>query len=131
MGFADDMADLLATGGITTSIFRGDLPERPNVAICIAQTAAPAGMHTFGSAVGVPPLEYQRCQIRCRAEGYVAVETIMLAVHSALDGLRTKAVNGKTYHWIAGDSSPYYLGADEQERPEFACNYTAARSNGT
>ena len=131
MGFADDIADLLATGGIATSIFRGDLPERPNVALCVTQTAAPAGQHTFGSAVGASPLAYRRCQIRCRADGYASADTMMQSVHAALDGLRTRTVNGKTYLWITGDSSPYYIGTDEQERPLFACNYTAARSHGT
>lgn len=132
MGLADDIRDLLSTGGMdVTAVFCGDLPERPPACVVIVQTAGPGSTHTFGSAVGVPPLEGLGFQLRARAAGYVAAETAILAAHARLDGLRDKAINGKRYHWVAANSSPYYIGADAEARPIFACNYQVKRSLST
>ena len=132
MGFASDIMDLLSTGGFTAaSMFGGDLPERPATALCITQTPRQGSQHTFGSTVGAPPLEYLGFQLRARSTDYAGAETVMTAAHAKLDGLRDRAINGKRYHFIAGSSSPYYLGLDEEKRPIFACNYDVKRSLST
>lgn len=132
MGFADDIADLLSTQGFTSAnIYRGDLPERPHSAICVTQTAGQGSDHAFGSVAGAAPVERMRCQLRARATDYTTAETIMSAAHALLDGMRPKGINGRLYQWIEGNSTPYYIGLDEEERPLFGCNYIVHRSLDT
>lgn len=132
MGFAADILDLLSTGGFTAaSAFGGDLPERPASALCVTQTPRQGSLHAFGTTVGAPALEYLGFQLRARATGYTAAETIMLAAHARLDGLRDKVMGGRLYHYVASSSSPYYLGLDEEQRVIFACNYDVKRSIST
>lgn len=132
MGFAADIMDLLSTGGIAAStMFGGDLPERPVTALCITPTPGLGSQHSMGSTVGAPLLESLRFQVRVRAADYASADALMVSAHGKLDGLRRKSVNGKTYQWITGESSPFYLGLDEEERPLFACNYSASRTLST
>lgn len=132
MGFADDISGLLSTQGFAdASIFCGDLPERPHAVLCITQTAGGGSTHAFGSLAGAAPLERMRCQIRSRAEDYVAAESIINSAHAFLDGMRPRAMNGRLYQWITSASTPYYIGVDEEGRPLFGCNYEAERTRTT
>ena len=133
MGFADDVRDLLSTGAspVLADIFCGDLPERPAAAVCVAQTAGIGSTHTFGSLAGQAPFERLRCQIRARAADYLSAEALITSVHERLDGLRNEGMNGKLYQWIAGTTSPYYIGLDQAEQPLFGCNYDAYMTRTT
>ena len=132
MGFADDIADLLSTQGFAdATIFRGDLPERPDLALCVTPTAGFGSVHTFGSTVGLAPEERLRFQVRARALTYAAAESLIDAAHSKLDGLRQKGINGRLYQWITAAATPLYVGQDDEGRPLFACNYLVSRSQDT
>lgn len=129
MGFAEDLSSLLSTQGFTaSSIFCGDLPERPHQALCVTPTAGLGSLHAFGSVAGGAPAEQVRCQLRARATDYTTAEMIMNAAHSILDGMRARAMNGRLYQWANAVSSPYYIGTDAEDRPLFACNYELVRS---
>jgi hypothetical protein len=132
VGYADDLRDILSTGGIAaTKVFAGELPAVPHEAVGVIQTLGLGSLHTFGSSVGAPPLENLRMQVMVRSSGYAAAETLMTSIHMLLDGLRNKGMNGHTYKWIEGAGTPYFLGLDDENRPLFACNYTVKRSAST
>lgn len=132
MGFAADIRDLLSTGGFADApVFGGDLPERPHTALCVTQTAGLGSTHAFGGVAGSPTVEHMRFQLRARATDYSTAETVINAAHAIVDGMRTKGMNGRLYQWITGDTTPFYIGLDEEDRPLFGCNYAARRSLDT
>jgi hypothetical protein len=124
MGMADDIRDLLVTGSFAATVHIGDLFELPNSAAVVTPTGGLPDLRTFSGAV----CEQMTVQVRCRASDYPAADTLMQSAHTKLNGIRDKALGGRTYHWIVGVQSPFYLGLDDISRPVFACNYDILRS---
>lgn len=132
MGLTGDLIDLLSTGGfVACPIYGGDLPERPPRAIVVTPTIGLGSTHGMGGVAGSPLLESLRFQVRARAEDYATAESTMDLAHAILNGLRRRAVNGKTYQFAQEAGTPFYVGLDEEERPLFACNYSVLRTRST
>lgn len=124
MGVADDIRDLLVTGSFAATVHIGDLFEIPNAAAAITPTAGLPDLRTFGGSI----CEQLSVQVRCRASDYPSADTLMQSVHSKLNGVRDKTLGGRSYRWIVGAQTPFYLGLDDVMRPIFACNYDILRS---
>lgn|SRR5574341_540154 len=127
MGLADDMADLLVTGGLAATVQVGDLQARPDAAVVIVPTPGLPTMRSFGGAV----VESLRVQTRSRGTTYPSAEALASAAHGFLDGTKERVINGRRYYWIEAIQPPFYLGLDEEARTLFAENFTVYRAAST
>ena len=73
MGLAEDVRDLLTTGGFSSTVHIGDLFPRPDSALVVVQTA---GLPTI-RAMGRAELEQTQVQLRARARSYQDASTMM------------------------------------------------------
>ncbi len=127
MSLADDLADLLTSGGLSSTVHVGELLPRPNAAVVVVQTLGEPTLRSFDGAVA----ERVRVQLLARSVGYPAAESLMSSAHGKLDGAKDRVLNGRRYYWIEAVQPPFYLGQDEEERSLFAANYTVVRSAST
>ena len=127
MGLADDITDLLVTGGLSSTVHVGELLERPTKAVAVTPYAGLQTLRSFNGAV----LEQVRIQVRARASDYPTVEDLMSSAHGKLDGAKDKTINGRLYYWMEALQPPFYIGRDEEERSIFAFNLNVLRSATT
>jgi len=127
VGLAEDISDLLTTGGFSSTVHIGDLFARPNSALGVVQTA---GLSTI-RAMGRAELEQTQVQLRARAKSYQDASTMMSSAHGILDGMNERLVNFRSYKWIEAIQTPFYIGQDEEDRRIFSCNLKVIRSAST
>lgn len=132
----DDVMDLLTTGGAGTKgtdIFGGDqFPDTPSTAVMVRPYGGLAPLTTFGDTQGTATLEYPRIQIETRASGYVQARAKMELCFQALQNVKQKTINGKTYQWMyALQSEPIPLGKDDQQRTRLALNFECFKAHST
>jgi len=127
VSLADDIGDLLTTGGLSSTVHVGELQPRPNSAVVVTPTAGTPTLRSFNGAI----LEFLRVQVRARATDFPAAESLMSSAHGKLDGVKDRTLNGRLYHWIEAVQPPFYIGLDDESRPLFSANYTCYRSAST
>ena len=127
MGLGEDIADLLTTGNLRSTVQVGELLPAPISAVVVVPAAGQPTLRTFGGAV----LEMRRVQIRARATDYLTVERLMTSAHGILDGAQNKVLGFRNYQFIEAVQPPFYLGLDQNRNFVMACNYTCYRSAST
>lgn len=127
----DDIADLLTSGGITTSIFRGFLPERPDEAIQVVVTGGYPAVHAFSASAGQAVEENPSVQILRRSASLQRALVEMNVIWKMLDGFGDRAINGTQYKWAAATQSPTPIGRDESDRSLVVCNFVIAKAIST
>jgi hypothetical protein len=131
MGLADDMLDLLTTGGIAASIFLGEPPEKPDACLAIAPTAGLGPQRTFSGTPGNAAVEHRRFQLRARGLTYASADAAMAAAYAVLSGVGERTLNFRRYYFVTPVSTPAYLGLDVANRPEFSANFDVWRAEST
>lgn len=120
----DDLADLLSSGGITTTIFRGFMPESPDEALQVVETGAYPPVYAFGTVVEErPSVQVMRRSLvanRARAE--------LQFINRMLDALGDRSINGTQYKWISVLQPPTPLPRDESNRELFVINLAIAKA---
>jgi hypothetical protein len=128
---AQDLADVLSTGGIGTvgtDVFYGVLPDTVATGVAVVETGGSFSLHTMGPGpattfgAGVATVERPRVQVFSRSPTYTTARAKAQDAFNLLDGLRDRTVNGRRYLWIAAVQSPFDLGRDGNDRQQFAFN---------
>jgi hypothetical protein len=131
VGLADDIYDLLSTGGIATTLFVGEPPEKPDACLAIAPTAGLGPGRTFSGSAGHAPVEHRRFQVRSRGFTYASADAAIEAAYAILSGAGERTLNFRRYYFIAPVSTPAYLGLDDANRPMFTANFDVWRAEST
>jgi hypothetical protein len=131
MGLAEDLKDLLTTGGFTSPIFVGEAPERPAACLAITPTGGLGPQRTMSPTLANAPIEHVRVQLRARAADYAACDAVMTAAYSLLSGLQERPINARRYHYAKPVQTPYYLGLDDASRPVIGVNFDVWRAEST
>lgn len=121
----DDIADLLTTGSITTQKYKGYMPEQPDDAILLSETAGLGPVHAFAGSPGQALLEVAGLQVIRRSASYATARTSMQSMLSLLDGLSERTINATRYSYIVARQVPFSLGRDESQRSRLAVNFLA------
>lgn len=129
---ADDIADLLTSGGISGSIvFVGELPEHPHTALGILPTGGAGPTRTMQTGQGNAPLEEVRVQVRARSTDHQTAEGLLYNAHVQLNVLAERLINARRYYFAEPLQAPFYLALDDANRTIFACNYRILRAEAT
>lgn len=127
----DDLSDYLTSGGITTPIYLGFLPETPDDALLLSETGGfepVRGMSANpGQALEVRPT----VQVLRRSPSYQRAEVDLLNVFKLLDGMCDRTINGTRYKWIAAMQDPSPLGRDTADRRLRVCNFMVCKAMST
>jgi hypothetical protein len=116
----DDLATLIEGGAIATSgtdLFAGGLPDTPDAAVAMMETAGREGKHVFGQAL--PAIEYPRVRIAARGEpnDYETPRGTIEAIYQLLVARSAETVSGGArYLTWEPIQPPYSLGKDKNER---------------
>jgi hypothetical protein len=127
----DDLADYLSTSGVTTPIFRGFMPEKPNEAIQLLETGGQAPRRAMGPGPGNAVEEVAGLQVIRRSPVYQRARIEMNVIWKLLDGLGDYTQGTTRYRWIEARQSPFPLGRDESDRTLIACNFLVAKHLST
>ncbi len=132
----DDIADYLSSGGIGsvgTDIFKGYLPDTPDVVTVVFETEGLGAYHTMNADPGRAVAERPAVRVVCRSEmgGYESARTMARSVFRLLEGLPTRDINGVDYKWGAARRSPYLFGRDKGGRAMLACEFDIVRELST
>ena len=123
--FLDDISDLLTTGGVTTEIYKSFMPEQPDNAFVLTETAGQGPVHTFASSPGQAVLEIAGLQVIRRSASYETARNGMETVLDLLDGLSERTINATRYSYVEATQVPFSLGRDDSERSLLAVNFLA------
>lgn len=123
--FLDDISDLLSTGGVTTQIYKSFMPEQPDNAFVLTETAGRGPIHAFASSPGQAALEIAGLQVLRRSASYETARNGMETVMGLLDGLSERTINATRYSYIEATQVPFSLGRDDSERSMLAVNFLA------
>jgi len=124
VGLGDDIADMLTSDGLSSTIHVGDLKAEPSTAIVVVPTAGLPNLRTFSASV----LESRRVQIRARSTDYQVAQALMSSAEGFLDGAKNRTLNGTLYLWIEAVQPQFYVGLDDNERHIFSANFSCLRS---
>lgn len=128
MGLAEDIADLVTTGGVTAAVFIGELPAMPIQAVSVIPSGGLPSIFAMDTA---PNIERSRIQLLVRAATYPVAEALIRSAYDVLEGTRERLINFRRYHWIQAVQPPFYIGQDETEHPLLSCNFDVARAAST
>ena len=126
----DDLADLLSSGGITTTAYRGFMPEQPDDAIQLIETGGMAPLRAMAGSAGTA-LERPGVQIVRRSPSYERARVEMQVIWRMLDGLGDRTLNGTRYLWFAASQQPFPLGRDDSNRTLIAMNVGVVKDPST
>ena len=121
----DDISDLLSTGSITTTIYKGYMAEQPDDAFSIIETGGMNPVHAMSTGPGNALLEVPTFQIMRRSASYATARTGLQAAFDLLDGLSERTINNTRYSFVTATQSPMALGRDESQRSLLVVNFTA------
>jgi len=127
----DDLADLLSSGGVATTTYRGIMPEIPDDALQLVETGGLAAVHAMSASAGAAHEERPTVQIMRRSPVYNRARAEMNVIWKLLDGLGDRSINGTRYLWIAARQSPFGVGRDETNRYLVACNFDVCKALST
>jgi len=129
--FLDDISDLLSTGGITTTIYKGFMPEQPNDAFILTETAGLGPIHAMSTGPGQAKLEVAGLQVIRRSQTYSTARSGMQTVMNLLDGLSERTINATRYSYVSAQQVPFSLGRDDSERTMLSVNFLAWKDLST
>jgi hypothetical protein len=127
----DDISDLLTTGGVTTSIFKSFLPEQPDNALVLTETAGQGPIHAMSTGPGNAQLEIAGLQVIRRSTSYQTARLEMQTVMDLLDGLTERTINSTRYSYVEARQVPFSMGRDESERSLVSVNFLAYKTRST
>lgn len=124
MSLLDDVSDLLSTGGITRTIYKGHTPALAgDSVITLYETGGMATLKTMAIGPGAAnTVERPRVQVVCRDGDYSVARTVAGICFNLLDGLPARVINGTPYLWAAAVQSPFLLDTDLNDRSRVAFN---------
>lgn len=133
-----DLNDLLSSGGITTTVYRGHLPPLPDDAIQLVQTggyppdrAMPGSAGRGGLGAGLIVRERPTVQVIRRSVSPERARVEMSVIVRLLDGVGDRVVNGTRIGLISALQDPFQLPDDETSRSLLACNFLVEREPST
>lgn len=130
MPLADDLADVLSSGGlgtVGTTIFCAGLPWTPDAAIGILETPGYGAIHTMSTGPGHAVMVRPRAQVTFRDTDYASARLTAWKAWALLDGQPERTINGVAYHYITAVQEPGLLEFDENDRPVFVMNLDVMR----
>ncbi len=127
----DDIADLLSTGGVTTTIYKGFMPEKPDTAILLTETGGQGPIHAMSTGPGQAKLEVAGLQVLGRSASYQTARTNMQSVMNLLDGLNERTINATRYSYVAAQQVPFSIGHDGAARSMLSVNFLAWKDLST
>jgi hypothetical protein len=127
----DDISDLLSTGGVTTTIYKGFMPEQPNDAFILTETAGLGPIHAMSTGPGQAKLEVAGLQVIRRSQSYSTARSGMQSVMDLLDGLTERTINATRYSYVSAQQVPFSLGRDDAERTMLSVNFLAWKDLST
>ena len=119
----DDISDLLSTGAITTTVYKGFMPEKPDDAFAVIETGGFPAVHGMSSGPGNALLEHPTFQLIRRSSSYATAATAMQSAFDLLDGLQQRTINSTRYAYVEAQQSPFSLGRDESDRSRIVVNF--------
>ena len=128
MSVLDDIAARIATaisGTVGTDVFKGRLPNEPNVCVAVFEYGGRASEHGFGVVTKVQH-EHPSVQVLVRGEpqDYETPRATADAIRNSLAQVQATLLNGVLYLMITPLQSPFLFRRDENERVIIACNYS-------
>lgn len=127
----DDIESLLSSGGITTTLYKGRMPELPDDAIQLLETGGLPAVHAMSGSAGNAVEERPTVQIVRRSAVYNRAKAEMNVIWKMLDGFGDRSINGTPYKWIEARQSPFPLPEDASKRTSFACNFIVCKAVST
>ena len=127
----DDIADLLTTGGVTTTKYKSFLPEQPDDALALYETAGRGPIHAMASGPGQASLEIAGLQVLRRSATYSTARLEMQTVMNLLDGLSERTINSTRYSYVEATQVPFSLGRDDSERSMLSVNFLCYKDLST
>lgn len=136
MGYLlDDMSDLLTTGGVTATIYKGFLPPQPDDAVLILDTggfgpirAMPGSAGRGGVGAGLIVQERPTIQVTRRSASPQRARADINFIMRLLDGEGDRQINGTQYGLITALQSPASLPDDESGRKLMVCNFVVEKA---
>jgi hypothetical protein len=127
----DDISDLLTTGSISATIYKGFFPEQPDDAFVLSETAGRGPIHAMAGGPGQAKLEVAGLQVIRRSASYQTARQDMQNVMDLLDGLTERTINSTRYSYIEATQVPFGLMRDESQRSLVAVNFLAYKDLST
>lgn len=127
----DDLADLLSSGGVTATVYRGFMPEQPDDAVQLVLTGGIAPARAMRSQPGQPVEERPGVQVVVRSPSLQRAVATSNFIWRLLDGLGDRDINGTRYYWVAARQSPFQLPRDGSQRSLMAFNIDVAKAVST
>jgi hypothetical protein len=127
----DDISDLLSTGGVSTTIYKGFMPEQPNDAIILTETPGLGPIQAMSSGPGNASMEVAGLQVLQRSQSYSTARLGMQTVMNLLDGLSERTINATRYSYVTARQVPFSLGRDVSSRSMVAVNFLAYKDLST
>ena len=121
----DDISDLLTTGSVTTEIYKGFMPEQPDNAFVLTESAGQGPIKAMAGSPGQAALEVAGLQVIRRSPSYQTARNDMQTVMDLLDGLSERTINATRYSYVEALQVPYSFGRDDSERSMLAVNFLA------
>lgn len=118
---ASYIATNLALGTVGTNVFKQNIPDQPDTAICIYDTGGGVPSLTMGDDTDSPSF-----QVLSRSTSASTALTSLQTVFRGLHGLTEVTIQGLhvKLFW-ALQSNPVSLGRDEKQRFQFVMNFRA------
>jgi len=123
-----DIKDLLdgeSSLGLTfgTDLFVSEMPPIPDLCVCVYDT---------GGEPPNPDYDYMKPTIQVRIRGdkgeYRAAYDLALSIQNFLNGMHNEEVNGTRYIGIWAEGDVFFIGYDENHRPELTVNFRLHRT---
>ena len=130
MSLADDLADVISSGGVGTvgtDIFKGIAPSTPDELTAIFETGGGPPVHAMSAGPATALMERPHVQVLTRALRADSARKRASDANRLLDALQ-RSVNGVRYHSVYALQAPFFLRRDEAGRVEYACNYEIVRA---
>jgi hypothetical protein len=126
-----DISDLLTTGSISATIYQGFIPEQPDEAFILSETAGRGPIHAMAGGPGQAKLEVAGLQVIRRSKSYQTARQDMQNVMDLLDGLTERTINSTRYSYIEATQVPFGMMRDESQRSMVGVNFLAYKDLST
>ncbi len=119
----EEIRDRLVANGITTTIKGGVTPSLPDKVIALHDSTGFEPERVMGGIAA----EKRNLQVLVRDVTYSGAEALAEQVFNLLDNF-TGTLGTTRYLSILARTTPFSLGADENKRTTFSCNYVVTKA---
>lgn len=105
-----------------TNLFLSKMPETPDVAVCIYETAGFSPMMTFGSTAIQFDKPGVQIAVRAGRDAYATARDLAVALRTLVAGIVDTTVGGKRILRVEASGSVYSLSPDDLDRPRVVFN---------